>query len=314
MSSTAEQTTVEMETVWKKAHQRCFFHLSHPKKRSLSGLTFSALVFDHILTSHTGDSIWSRLVINSRSAIGATNELPQKLYKLPKAGTITVISKLPKMFRSSSTALVTFLKWTVGEFKTNTSMVLHVRELFRLKWTKQRKRGETFFYTFCTISSLFPPLRPLSAECAEYAFHGQEAVELARRENSEKRHKAGEKGREREMFLLSLKLQYRKMDLLPRKPHRFLFFFFLPWSSRNTELPLRPEYLDRAAVTQSDVESGGKKESGLCCKVHQSLFLSCILPNWCSCETADGGVGAEVRLRLEILGFFKRFPNLHPLK
>lgn len=118
---------------------------------------------------------------------------------------------------------------------------------------------------------------------------------------------------EREMFLLSLKLQYRKMDLLPRKPHRF-FFFFSSRSSRNTELPLRPEYLDRAAVTQSDVESGGKKESGLCCKVHQSLFLSCILPNWCSCETADGGVGAEVRLWVEILGFLKRFPNLHPLK
>lgn len=92
------------------------------------------------------------------------------------------------------------------------------------------------------------------------------------------------------------------------------FFFFSSRSSRNTELPLRPEYLDRAAVTQSDVESGGKKESGLCCKVHQSLFLSCILPNWCSCETADGGVGAEVRLWVEILGFLKRFPNLHPLK
>lgn len=58
----------------------------------------------------------------------------------------------------------------------------------------------------------------------------------------------------------------------------------------------------------------GKKESGLCCKVHQSLFLSCILPIWCWWETADGGVGAEVRLRVEILGFFKRVPNLHPLK
>lgn len=132
-------------------------------------------------------------------------------------------------------------------------------------------------------------------------------------EKTAKKDRKLERKGEREMFLLSLKLQYRKMDLLPRKPHRFLFFFSAR-SSRNTELPLRPEYLDRAAVTQSDVESGGKKESGLCCKVHQSLFLSCILPNWCSCETADGGAGAEVRLRVEILGFFKRFPNLHPLK
>lgn len=193
-------------------------------------------------------------------------------------------------------------------------MVLHVRELFRLKWTKQRKRGETFFYTFCTISSLFPPLRPLSAECAEYAFHGQEAVELARRENSKKKTQSWRE-REREKcssFLSNCNIE--RWIYYPENLTDFSFFFFSSRSSRNTELPLRPEYLDRAAVTQSDVESGGKKESGLCCKVHQSLFLSCILPNWCSCETADGGVGAEVRLRVEILGFFKRFPNLHPLK
>lgn len=119
---------------------------------------------------------------------------------------------------------------------------------------------------------------------------------------------------EREMFLLSLTLQYRKMDLLPRKPHRFLSLFFF--------FPKFPEH--RATITTRILGpcssypiwrwKWGKKESGLCCKVHQSLFLSCILPNWCWCETADGGVGAEVRLRVEILGFFKRFPNLHPLK
>lgn len=152
--------------------------------------------------------------------------------------------------------------WTIGEFKTNMGIVLHIRELFCVKWTtkKQRKRGETFFYTFCTISFLFPPLRPLSTECAEYAFHGQEALERARTENREKRHKAGEKQREREreIFLLSLVLQYRKMDLLPRKPHWFLFFS-LSWSSRNTELPLWPE-LDRAAVTHSDAGGGGGRE------------------------------------------------------
>lgn len=61
----------------------------------------------------------------------------------------------------------------------------------------REKRGETFLYTFCTISFLFPPLRPLSTECAEFAFHGQEALELARTKNKEKRHKAGEKGRKR---------------------------------------------------------------------------------------------------------------------
>lgn len=142
------------------------------------------------------------------------------------------------------------------------AIAFHVRELFCVKWTtkRQRKRGETFFYTFCTISFLFPPLRPLSTECAEYAFHGQEALEPARTENREKRHKAGEKGREREreMFLLSLVLQYRKMDLLPRKPH--WLFFSLSWSSRNTELPLQPEYLDRAAVPHSDAEKRERKK------------------------------------------------------
>lgn len=61
-----------------KAHQYHFINL--PEKWGFSGLTFlkSGLVRDHILTSHAGDSIWSSLVINSRSAIKATNEFPQE--------------------------------------------------------------------------------------------------------------------------------------------------------------------------------------------------------------------------------------------
>lgn len=152
---------------------------------------------------------------------------PEKIYKRPKAGKITVVFKshgapASTKFCSTATVFVASIS-NVGEDLVN--LTLHIRELLCVQWTteKQRERGETFFYTFCTISFLFPPLRPLSAECAEFAFHGQEALEPARRENSEKRHKAGEKGGGEKMFLLSLALQYRKMDLLPRKPHWFFF-------------------------------------------------------------------------------------------
>lgn len=63
------------------------------------------------------------------------------------------------------------------------------------------------------------------------------------------------------MLLLSLKLQYRKMDLLPRKPHRFLFFFFLP------EVPGTQSYhYDQNTWTVQQLPNltlkvGGKKES-----------------------------------------------------
>lgn len=69
-----------------------------------------------------------------------------------------------------------------------------------------------------------------------------------------------------------------------------LFFHFLPRSSRNTELLLRPEYLDRTPVTHSDVEREEKTNAPRS-KVHRPLFLSCITPNWCSCETANGRLG-----------------------
>lgn len=157
-------------------------------------------------------------------------------------------------------------------------MVLHIRGLFCIKWTteRQRKRGETFFYTFCTISFLFPPLRPLSTECAEYAFHGQEALEPARTQNREKRHKAGEKERERKMFLLSLVLQYRKMDLLPRKP-QWIFFFFIPeFPEHRTTIMTR--ILGPCSSYPFWRWEGGWGGGG---GAHQSLFLSCIIPNWC---------------------------------
>lgn len=66
-------------------------------------------------------------------------------------------------------------------------------------WKAEKEEGERFFffYTFCRISFLFPPWRLLSAECAEYAFHGKEAREPARIKNREKKMEVGdgEKGR-----------------------------------------------------------------------------------------------------------------------
>lgn len=154
------------------------------------------------------------------------------------------------------------------------AIAFHIRELFCVKWTtkRQRKSGETFFYTFCTISFLFPPLRPLSTECAEYAFHGQEALEPARTENREKRHNAGEKGREREMFLLSLVLQYRKMDLLPRKPH--WFFFLYPGVPGTQSYHYNQNTWTVQQFPTLTLRKGREKKESVPSKVHQSVFLS----------------------------------------
>lgn len=118
---------------------------------------------------------------------------------LPMAGKVSTFWPCLKTLETLATLSVKIYVnkwWNLNKYGYRFSYT----ELFCVKWTtkRQRKRGETFFYTFCTISFLFPPLRPLSTECAEYAFHGQEALEPARTENREKRHKAGEKGRERE--------------------------------------------------------------------------------------------------------------------
>lgn len=165
-------------------------------------------------------------------------------------------------------------------------------DLFCVKWTaeKHRKRGETFFYTFCTISFLFPPLRPLSAECAEYAFHGQEDLEPARtEERGKKRHKAGEKGREGNVPPFS-HCNIERWIYYPENLTDF-FFFFKSRSSRNTGLPLRPEYLDRVAVTHSDAERGKKTFAAKCTTL-------CVCP--AACHTG-------VLVRQPILGLELRF-------
>lgn len=156
------------------------------------------------------------------------------------------------------------------------AITFHIRELFCVKWTtkRQRKRGETFFYTFCTISFLFPPLRPLSTECAEYAFHGQEALEPARTENREKRHKAGEKGRERErnvpFFLL-----YCNIERWIYYPENLTDFFFLYPGVPGTQ---SYHYNQNTWTVQQfptlTLRKGREKKESAPSKVHQSVFLS----------------------------------------
>lgn len=47
--------------------------------------------------------------------------------------------------------------------------------------------------------------------------------------------------------------------------------------------------------------TGKEKQMLLVAKCISLLFLSCITPNWRSCETANGGLGPEVQMRAEIL-------------
>lgn len=108
-----------------------------------------------------------------------------------------------------------------------------------VKWAtdRQRKReGETdFFYTFCTISSLFPPWRPLSAECAEYAFHGQEAMEPARTKKIWKK-----KGREKRSSSL-LHCNTERWSYYPENLTTLFFSLFIPefpehWATITTRI------------------------------------------------------------------------------
>ena len=147
---------------------------------------------------------------------------------------------------------------------------------------EKEKKERQIFYTFCTISSLFPPRRPLSAECAECAFHGQEAMEPARTKKKYSK-------RESETSAL----QYRKMELLPRKPHHLVFFTFYPgvpgtlsyYYDQNTWTAHRLPALTLRREEKTNDPHG---------KVHRPLFLSYITPNWCSCETANGRLGLRL--------------------
>lgn len=160
---------------------------------------------------------------------------------------------------------------------------------------RQSQRRDWFF----TLSAQFPlyflPEDPCLQNVQSMLSMDRRLWNLPEQKNMKReRARERERGRNEEMLLLPPTLQHRKMELLPRKPHRLVFSLsFLSRSSRNTELLLRPEYLDRTPVTHSDVEGEEEKTNAPRSKVHQPLILSCITPNWCSCETANGRLGVR---------------------
>lgn len=99
--------------------------------------------------------------------------------------------------------------------------------------------------------------------------------------------------RESETLLLPSALQYRKMELLPRKPHHLVFFTFYPrvpgtlryYYDQNTWTAHRLPALTLRREEKTNDPHG---------KVHRPLFLSYITPNWCSCETANGRLGLRL--------------------
>lgn len=66
-----------------------------------------------------------------------------------------------------------------------------------------------------------------------------------------------ERERGREMLLLA-SCNTDRWSYYPENLTTSSFFHFLSWSSRNTELLLRPEYLDRTPATHTDVWREGK--------------------------------------------------------
>lgn len=106
-----------------------------------------------------------------------------------------------------------------------------------------------------------------------------------------KQRKKTQSWREREREKCSSFLSHCNIErwiYYPENLTDFFLFFFSSRSSRNTELPLRPEYLDRAAVTQSDVESGEKKKVVFAAKCTSLYFCPA------SCPT-----GVDVRQPME---------------
>lgn len=98
---------------------------------------------------------------------------------------------------------------------------------------REREERQIFWGFFFTLSAQFPFYFLPEDPCLQNV---QSMLSMDRRLwNLPEQKKIGKKwegdrkrGRERETLLLSLALQYRKMELLPRKPHRFVFFTFYP--------------------------------------------------------------------------------------
>lgn len=149
---------------------------------------------------------------------------------------------------------------------------------------REREKGRLIFFT---LSAQFPLYFLPEDPCLQNV---QSMLSMDRRLWNLPEQKKYEKKRERETLLLPLALQYRKMELLPRKPHHLVFFTFYPgvpgtlsyYYDQNTWTAHR-----LPALTLREKKNTNAPRS----KVHRPLFLSCITPNWCSCETANGSLG-----------------------
>lgn len=100
-----------------------------------------------------------------------------------------------------------------------------------VKWATERQKirqEDRFFFTFSAqFPLLFPPRRPLSVECAEYAFHRQ-AVKSAIGKKKQ------ERGRRKERTLLPCCTTMSKDGVTIQKTSSPSFFHFSTLTSRNT--------------------------------------------------------------------------------
>lgn len=159
-----------------------------------------------------------------------------------------------------------------------------------------------FLHNFLSISSL----KTLVCKMCRVCFPWIGGCRTCQNKKKEKKREGDrKKRREREENRVSERercfcIAIEKDGVITQKTSPPCFFTFLSWSSRNTELLLRPEYLDRTPVTHADIEREEKTNAPQS-RVQRPLFLYGITPNWCSCETANGRLGTEGRLWVQIL-------------
>ena len=164
------------------------------------------------------------------------------------------------------------------------------------------REKEGRLYTFCTTSFLFPPLRLLSTECAEYAFHGQEALALPGQKIGKKDTKL-ERREEREIFLLFSYWGIKRWIYYPENLTDFFYFLILEFPEHN-HYDQNTWTMHQLSTLSLSRETGGgvrlAKHAGLhFCPASSSTGVNVTQPK-------VKGMGTLVQLRLEISGFLAK--------
>lgn len=121
------------------------------------------------------------------------------------------------------------------------------------KESEQERRGDLFF----TLSAQFPLYFLPEDPCLQNV---QSVLSMDRRPWNLPEQKNMKKEERNAPPPLFLNCNRERWSYYPENLTTFFFFFhFLSRSSRNTELLLRPEYLDRTPFTRSDVKREEKK-------------------------------------------------------